>query len=51
MTLFNVDEVKAMFVASKVSCKRLLQFRLRVTNMAGPHPVKGADGFPSVANV
>ncbi len=35
VTLFNMDEAKAMFVAPKVSRKRLLQFRLRVTDMAG----------------
>ncbi len=51
VTLFNVDEAKAMFVAPKVSRKRLLQFRLRVTDMAGPDTVKGADSFPSVVNV
>lgn len=51
VTLFNVDEAKATFVAPKVSRRRLLQFRLRVTDMTGPDTVKGADSLPSVVSV
>lgn len=51
ITLFNVGEAKATFVAPKVSNKRLLQFQLRVTDMRGPDTVKGADSLPAVANV
>lgn len=51
VTLFNVGEAKATFMAPKVANKRLLQFQLRVTDMSGPDTVKGADSLPAVANV
>ena len=51
VTLFNVGEPKATFMAPKVSSKRLLQFQLRVTDMRGPDTVKGADSLPATANV
>ncbi|MGH7262153.1 MAG: hypothetical protein ACREI9_16040 [Nitrospiraceae bacterium] len=34
-----------------VAAKRLLQFRLKVTDMKGPDLVKGADSFPAFINV
>ena len=46
-----MDTPKATFVAPKVSARRLLRFKLRVTDMRGPDTVKGADSFPAFVNV
>jgi hypothetical protein len=51
VSLLDADTPKATFVAPKVSSKRLLRFRLQVTDMKGPDTVKGADSFPSFVNV
>lgn len=51
VSLLDFDTPKATFVAPKVSAKRLLRFKLRVTDMAGPDTVKGADSLPSFVNV
>jgi hypothetical protein len=49
--LTNVNEVKASFMAPKVSEKKRYQFSLVVTDMAGPDTVKGADSRPAVITV
>jgi hypothetical protein len=51
VSLLDYDAPKATFVAPTVSAKRLLQFRLRVTDMIGPDTVKGADSEPAYVNV
>ena len=51
VTLSNVNEAKATFVAPKVSERRKYQFSLTVTDMAGPDVVKGADSHPAVITV
>jgi hypothetical protein len=51
VTLMNHGEAKAVFVAPHVSAKRLLQFKLRVTDMRGPDSVKGADSEISTVDV
>lgn len=49
--LTNVNEVKASFMAPKVSEPKRYQFMLTVTDMAGPDTVKGADSRPAVITV
>jgi hypothetical protein len=49
--LMNADEVKAAFVAPKVSARRLYEFSLTVTDMSGPDTVKGADSRPATVSV
>ncbi|HEY6085379.1 MAG TPA: hypothetical protein VIU63_08265 [Nitrospira sp.] len=49
--LTNVNEVKATFVAPKVSEEKLFQFSLTVIDMAGPDLVKGAESRPAVISV
>jgi hypothetical protein len=51
VALTNVDEVKATFVAPKVSERKLFQFSLTVIDMAGPDLVKGAESRPAVISV
>lgn len=51
VSLLDADTARPTFVAPKVSAKRLLRFKLRVTDMKGPDTVKGADSFPSFVNV
>jgi hypothetical protein len=51
VSLLDQDSPRATFVAPKVSKKRLLRFKLRVTDMTGPDTVKGADSLPSFVNV
>lgn len=51
VSLLDPDTPRATFVAPKVAAKRLLQFRLKVTDMKGPDLVKGADSFPAFINV
>lgn len=51
VSLLDFDTPKATFVAPKVSRKRLLRFKLRVTDMKGPDVVKGADSAPAFVNV
>lgn len=51
VSLLDPDSATATFVAPKVSARRLLQFRLSVTDMKGPDLVKGADSFPAVMTV
>ncbi len=51
ISLLDATSPKATFVAPKVSAKRLLTFKLRVTDMSGPDTVKGADSLPSYVNV
>ncbi len=51
VSLLDADSPKATFVAPKVSIKRLLRFKLRVTDMKGPDTVKGGDSLPSYINV
>lgn len=51
LSILDADSPKATFVAPKVSSKRLLRFKLRVTDMKGPDTVKGADSLPSYVNV
>lgn len=51
VTLTNVDEVKATFVAPKVSERRLFRFSLTVIDMAGPDLVKGAESRPAIISV
>lgn len=51
VSLLDPDSAMATFVAPRVSARRLLQFRLSVTDMKGPDLVKGADSFPAVMNV
>jgi hypothetical protein len=47
----NHGEAKAVFVAPHVSARRLLQFKLRVTDMSGPDSMKGADSETSTIDV
>lgn len=49
--LTGPNEAKATFIAPKVSAKRLLRFRLQVTDMIGPDTVKGADSLPAYLNI
>jgi hypothetical protein len=49
--LLDPNTAKPTFVAPKVSTKRLLKFKLRVTDMKGPDTVKGGDCLPSFVNV
>lgn len=49
--LTGPNEAKATFIAPKVSAKRLLRFRLQVTDMKGPDTVKGADSLPAYLNI
>lgn len=49
--LLDPNTAKPTFVAPQVSTKRLLKFKLRVTDMKGPDTVKGGDSFPSFVNV
>ena len=49
--LLDPDTPRATFVAPKVAARRLLQFRLRVTDMRGPDVVKGADSLPAIINI
>jgi len=51
VSLLDADSPKPTFVAPKVSARRLLQFKLRVTDMRGPDTVKGADSLPAHVNV
>lgn len=51
VSLLDPNSPHATFVAPTVSSKRLLRFRLRVTDMQGPDTVKGADSLPSFVNV
>src|SRR5512145_2138053 len=51
VTLSNVNEAKATFVAPKVSEQKQYQFSLVVTDMAGPDTIKGADSAPAVVTV
>jgi hypothetical protein len=51
VTLMNHGEAKAAFMAPHVSARRLLQFKLRVTDMRGPDTVKGADSEISTVDV
>ena len=49
--LTGPNEAAATFIAPKVSAKRLLRFRLQVTDMKGPDTVKGADSLPAYLNI
>ena len=49
--LLDPNTAKPTFVAPKVSTRRLLKFKLRVTDMKGPDTVKGGDSLPSFVNV
>jgi hypothetical protein len=51
VTLSNVNEAKATFVAPRVSERKRYQFSLIVTDMAGPDVIKGADSAPAVVTV
>jgi hypothetical protein len=51
IALTNAQEVKATFIAPKVSEPKLLQFSLTVTDMAGPDTVKGAESSPAVISI
>jgi hypothetical protein len=51
VSLLDPNTPRATFVAPKVSAKRLLRFKLRVTDMTGPDTVKGADSLPVFVNV
>jgi hypothetical protein len=51
VSLLDPNTPHATFVAPKVSVKRLLRFKLRVTDMRGPDTVKGADSLPAFVNV
>ena len=51
VSLLDPNSATATFVAPKVSARRLLQFRLSVTDMKGPDLLKGADSFPAFMNV
>lgn len=51
VSLLDANSPKATFVAPKVSARRRLTFKLRVTDMSGPDTVKGADSLPSYLNV
>lgn len=51
VTLSNVNEAKATFVAPPVSAPKSFQFALTVMDMAGPDRVKGADSLPAIITV
>jgi hypothetical protein len=51
VSLLDPNTARATFVAPKVSARRLLRFKLRVTDMRGPDSVKGADSLPAFVNV
>ncbi len=51
VSFFDANTPQARFVAPRVSSKRLFRFRLRVTDMAGPDTLKGADSLPSFVNI
>ncbi|WP_447598752.1 PKD domain-containing protein [Nitrospira sp. Nam80] len=51
VTLMNHGEAKAAFMAPHVTARRLLQFKLRVTDMRGPDSIKGADSEISTVDV
>jgi hypothetical protein len=51
VSLLDANSPTATFVAPRVSARRLLQFRLSVTDMKGPDLIKGADSFPAFVNV
>jgi len=51
VSLLDPNSATATFVAPKVSARRLLQFRLSVTDMKGPDLIKGADSFPAFVDV
>jgi hypothetical protein len=51
VAVLDPNTPRATFVAPKVSAKRLLRFKLRVTDMRGPDSVKGADSLPAFVNV
>jgi hypothetical protein len=51
VTLSNVNEAKATFVAPPVSEPKSFQFALTVMDMAGPDRVKGADSLPAIITV
>jgi hypothetical protein len=51
LALTNAHEVKATFVAPKVSEPKLLQFSLTVMDMTGPDTVKGAESSPAVISI
>lgn len=51
VSLLDSNSPQAIFMAPKVSSRRLLRFALRVTDMKGPDTVKGADSFPAYIDV
>lgn len=51
VALLNHGEAKAAFMAPHVTARRLLQFKLRVTDMRGPDAMKGADSEISTVDV
>lgn len=51
VTLSNVNEAKATFVAPPVSEPKSFQFALTVMDMAGPDRVKGAESPPAIITV
>ncbi|MET0515697.1 MAG: hypothetical protein ABW047_10290 [Nitrospiraceae bacterium] len=51
VTLMNMDEAKATFIAPPVSTRKFFQFKFRVTDMRGPDIVKGADSQSKTVDV
>lgn len=51
VTLSNVNEAKATFVAPLLSEPKSFQFALTVMDMAGPDRVKGAESPPAIVTV
>lgn len=51
VSLLDPGTAKATFMAPKVSARRLLRFKLWVTDMEGPDTVKGADSLPAFVNI
>jgi len=51
VSLLDANSPTATFIAPRVAARRLLQFRLSVTDMKGPDSIKGADSFPAFINV
>jgi hypothetical protein len=51
VTLSNVNEAKATFVAPPVSEPKSFQFALTVMDMTGPDRVKGAESLPAIITV
>ena len=51
VTLSNVNEAKATFVAPLLSRPKSFQFALTVMDMAGPDRVKGAESPPAIVTV